>query len=335
MPNPPLQTASPLHHTGLASLPIVCQQRPEDGTKGAIGGAVLGGLLGGPFGALFGAQIGGAFGANAGARNRRGWLPLHHSAAKGHADVTVVLLGGAADAKLVNELDQKGRAPLYLAALKGSAPTVRALLAAGADRALQDKETAEIALHGAAKMGDVECVRSLLDDEHGLLVRDKSSWLAVHHAAAAGHAGALEVLLAHEPKLLELTTGEGLDTLLHLACARDQLECVAVLFREMKQRDLLAASADKRNSGGRTPLFAAADGNDGRGDGGAQRSREGERCTRITRGLLRAGARGLDERAAPDLERRTSVERCMSVASTVCMAPIAKNVGFPKVLGPL
>ncbi len=229
-------------------------------------------------------------GANAGARNRRGWLPLHHSAAKGHADVTVVLLGGAADAKLVNELDQKGRAPLYLAALKGSAPTVRALLAAGADRALQDKETAEIALHGAAKMGDVECVRSLLDDEHGLLVRDKSSWLAVHHAAAAGHAGALEVLLAHEPKLLELTTGEGLDTLLHLACARDQLECVAVLFREMKQRDLLAASADKRNSGGRTPLFAAADGNDGRGDGGAQRSREGERCTRITRGLLRAGA---------------------------------------------
>ena len=68
VPNPLLQTASPLHHNRIASLPIVCQQRPEDGTKGAIGGAVLGGLLGGPFGALFGAQIGGAFGANAGAR---------------------------------------------------------------------------------------------------------------------------------------------------------------------------------------------------------------------------------------------------------------------------
>ncbi|KAH6605783.1 hypothetical protein Trco_004936 [Trichoderma cornu-damae] len=108
---------------------------------------------------------------------------------------------------------------------------------------------------GAVGQGDPETVSLLL--EHGA---DISKYVAsgektspFHEAARLGHVEACDVLLRHEPKLLDLQIQEGFMTASPLieACHRNQKEVVRFLLDKGARADLLSYH------GKESPLFAA------------------------------------------------------------------------------
>ena len=86
----------------------------------------------------------------------------------------------------------------------------------------QEQAKAELAtsawalLRAAAKSGDAPSVKEALEKGADAKIVDEDGMNALHHAAAGGHADAMELLLAHDPSMLSAQAADG-SSALHLA----------------------------------------------------------------------------------------------------------------------
>lgn len=184
-----------------------------------------------------------------------GLAPLHLAVMGAHPKTTKILLqaeswdgGLGSDDKIVSarKTVSKSSAALALAAKANATIIVKLLVEAGVDINYQD-ENGETALHHAARLGHVECVRALLEGsdtqetdvelaektygwtplfvaavegktevvevllEGGSEVDkfDISGWTATEHAALRGHLDISRILVARNADVPELISGSG------------------------------------------------------------------------------------------------------------------------------
>ncbi|TYZ61591.1 hypothetical protein PybrP1_003467 [[Pythium] brassicae (nom. inval.)] len=144
-----------------------------------------------------------------------------------------------------------GVTALLLAAGKGKLPVVEALLARGANPSRQSGKHRMTPLHGAAKSGHAAVMTALLDAGSNVDALDGTGCTALYWAARKGHVAAAELLLARgaDPE----ATGSDWRPL-HIACANDSVEVVALLLAR-------GAQVNAAMEFGITPLdFAASQG---------------------------------------------------------------------------
>ncbi|PON78466.1 Notch [Trema orientale] len=115
------------------------------------------------------------------ARDSKGWTPLHHSSAAGHHDVVECLLERS-NAKYV--VDRDGKTAFALAAENGHTELLAPL-------------RVNDALHRAARLGDVNGVKSCLAEGATVNGRDQNGWTPLHRAAFKGGIECARVLLNH------------------------------------------------------------------------------------------------------------------------------------------
>lgn len=148
------------------------------------------------------------------ARNGGGATPLHRAVQTGGADSVARLLRAGAD---VTATLPGGVGVLHVAARRRDAELLRLLLAR--DRKLRRRQVDLLdslptsglgALHVAAMLGDVQSLTALLEGGGDGALRTSElphrSATALHLAAAGNHDDALAQLLAHEPRLIQVTT---------------------------------------------------------------------------------------------------------------------------------
>ncbi|KAM6541155.1 hypothetical protein CsatB_005602 [Cannabis sativa] len=120
-------------------------------------------------------------GGNAEIRDSRGWTPLHCASSEGHYEVVECLLERS-NAKYV--VDRDGRTAFALAADNGHTELLAPLH-------LND------ALHRAARLGDVNGLKSCLAEGANVNVRDQNGWTALHRAAFKGDVESARALISH------------------------------------------------------------------------------------------------------------------------------------------
>jgi ankyrin repeat protein len=225
-----------------------------------------------------------AHGANARAREQAGTHALDWAAQNGHEAVVEMLL--ARDPQLLEMPGFGERTALMAAAWSGHTPLVRRLLVRGADTRRQRPSGAHV-LDGAAEDGHTEVVELLLAHDPGLVdlpgyegrtalmaaavndrpelvrlllahgadpaLREPEGTRALDWACQRGHQGIAELLLAHDPTLLDLSGYAQRSSLIAAAC-NGHAETVAWL---------LARGADARlraHEGTRALDWAAQEG---------------------------------------------------------------------------
>lgn len=139
-------------------------------------------------------------------QDNEGLAPLHLSVIGGHPLTTQALLTGEnwkgrSDNKAAMRRDiSKSSAVLALATKSNFTKIVKLLVDAGVDINWQD-ETGETALHVAARFGNEDCARTLLDGTQDQkadfeLVENSHSWTPLHVACVDGHLSIVELLVA-------------------------------------------------------------------------------------------------------------------------------------------
>jgi hypothetical protein len=120
--------------------------------------------------------------------------PLHRAAAAGSVRVTELLVSLGADVKAKNGLH--GWLPIHYAAKHGSARCIQVLLSAGSPVDTRDRYDQEPILR-AAESGDPAAINVLIDAGAKVDAKaDKDGLQPIHVASRAGHAKAVEALLA-------------------------------------------------------------------------------------------------------------------------------------------
>ena len=189
-------------------------------------------------------------GAAVDARNHEGWTPLHLAARYGSPEVVLALRAGGAD---VDARDPGGRTPLHGAAADGApgrvAQLVAALVHAGADVDART-ENRWTPLHLAAWHGSLEAVAAVRVAGADVNARNKDDWTPLHLVARCGRPKAIATALVAAGADPDGRTRDGW-TPLHLAAAHGELELVEAF---------LAAGSDlgARNGDGSTALEVAA-----------------------------------------------------------------------------
>ncbi|KAL4448936.1 hypothetical protein ABPG77_007653 [Micractinium sp. CCAP 211/92] len=187
-----------------------------------------------------------ARGANVDALTSEQATPLHYAAASGHRGVAELLLDAGAE---VDRRAEDGATPLLTAAEAGHAHVVQALLRRKADPSAADLQ-GTTPLLAALAGGHRRCAELLL--AAGAAARGRvGGRSAVHWAAHHGMAGVLRTLLQSSGAEEVSADDDAGETPLLSAARRGHQECVELLLGA-------GASADKANSGGLTPLMAAA-----------------------------------------------------------------------------
>jgi ankyrin repeat protein len=130
-------------------------------------------------------------GAETGARDGRGWTPLHLASERGHESIVRLLLDKGAD---VGARTTSGSTALHWASCRGHASVVRLLLDKGAD--VGARETGgSTPLHIASRRrGDESIVRMLLDRGADVNARMTDGRTALHYASLEGHASVVRLL---------------------------------------------------------------------------------------------------------------------------------------------
>nr|XP_053654675.1 ankycorbin-like [Cherax quadricarinatus] len=135
-----------------------------------------------------------------------GKTALHIAAAVGHVDCVKILLA-ATDP---NCQDDDGWTPLHCAARGNHSGVLQVLLNdSRCDPSLPSKVKGKSALHIAAAVGHIDCVKILLaaTDPN---CQDDDGWTPLHCAARRNHSGVLQVLLNDsrcDPSLLSKVKG--------------------------------------------------------------------------------------------------------------------------------
>lgn len=139
-----------------------------------------------------------AGGGSVAERGQHDWTPLHWTCRNASEDpaaavaVAQALLEAGAE---VGAPERRGRRPLHLAARSGEVELVRALLEAGADLVAREWERSWTALHLAARGDAGEVIRALVEAGGSLDVRDAVGASPLHRAAENGAGEAVRVLL--------------------------------------------------------------------------------------------------------------------------------------------
>lgn len=147
-----------------------------------------------------------------------------------------------------NSVDSLGIPLLHTATLEQANDAVELLLERGADPNLPDAQLGWTALHWSASVGDVECVRLLLDKGAKVDTADQHGRTVAHVAAGNVNPDVLQVLLQHGASLAARDHHGA--TPLHAAIRAGQTSVVAWLLNH-------GAPIDARDAAGRTPFDLA------------------------------------------------------------------------------
>jgi ankyrin repeat protein len=137
---------------------------------------------------------------------------------------------------------------LHFAAQNLSADIVKLLLARGADCNAKEPKEKQTALHVAAKTGQMQIVRILIDWRAEPSAEDGKGRRPIHRAAERGYSDVVQFLIRIVPSF-SMSDEEG-RTPLFAACERGQLATAQQLIR-------YGSNTMKANKLGRTPLHAA------------------------------------------------------------------------------
>jgi len=206
-----------------------------------------------------------------------GSTALHVAAEEGHLRVAELLIHCGAH---VDCLDRQGRTPLHVAATGGRLEVVRLLIHYGARTNTVDDshqtpatsamlhdhrevvellvaEGADIPLHLAAYVGDVERVRALLDSGTDVNTRDPHGWTPLHCAISQNQVAVARLLVARGADPDAVAEDEGFNrnhvsgTALYRAIAVSHSDLVELLIDG-------GADINAPDRYGRTPLWSAA-----------------------------------------------------------------------------
>lgn len=142
---------------------------------------------------------------------------------------------------------------LHIAAKQGDLEVVKVLMEAHPELSMTVDIANTTALHTAATQGRIEVVNYFLESESSLATIAKSNGkTALHSAARNGHVEVVKALLSKEPRITTRTDKKG-QTALHMACkGQNNLDVVAELIRAD------ASTINTVDSKGNTPLHIAA-----------------------------------------------------------------------------
>ncbi|KAA8543923.1 hypothetical protein F0562_021900 [Nyssa sinensis] len=189
---------------------------------------------------------------------KRDDTPLHSAARAGHLDVAMDILTGTKDEEMEESLsrqNQAGETALYVAAEYGYVGLVKEMikyydLAAAGIKARNGFD----ALHIAAKQGDLEVVKVLMEAHPELsMTVDILNTTALHTAATQGHIEVVNFLLELESSLATIARSNG-KTALHSAARNGHVEVLRAL---LGKEPGIATRNDKK---GQTALHMAVKG---------------------------------------------------------------------------
>ncbi|KAL3750720.1 hypothetical protein ACJRO7_011676 [Eucalyptus globulus] len=185
---------------------------------------------------------------------------LHSAARAGHLAVIMEIISKAAEAEaelkeLLEKQNQAGETALYVAAEYGYVDVVREMIKHYdlADAGIKARNGFD-ALHIAAKQGDLEILKVLLEVHPELAMTvDTSNTTALHTAATQGHIDLVNVLLEAGSGLATIAKSNG-KTALHSAARNGHLEVVKLL---LDREPSIVTRVDKK---GQTALHMAVKG---------------------------------------------------------------------------
>ncbi|UYV60376.1 ANKRD50 [Cordylochernes scorpioides] len=178
--------------------------------------------------------------------DKAGRTPLLAAASMGRPEVVSKLLfWGAA----IDSIDGEGRTVLCIAAAQGNAETVRLLLDRGLDETHRDN-AGWTALHYGAYEGHEEACSALLEAAARASEVDNDGRTALHLAAQEGHMAVVELLVEHDPGVLDIRAHDG-RTAVRLAALEGHGDTVSVLADR-------GANLDAADLDGRTALYLLA-----------------------------------------------------------------------------
>jgi len=134
-------------------------------------------------------------GANVNAKSNRGWTALHFSAEYGWTSLDMAKLLIAKGADLDAE-DNCRATPLDMASWNSMKDLVELLMAKGAKHYSNKQMDSWRPLFAAARSGDKDGLRLLIDQGLDVNVRDASGWTPLHHAAQQGHVDVCALLIS-------------------------------------------------------------------------------------------------------------------------------------------
>ncbi|MDP0588885.1 MAG: ankyrin repeat domain-containing protein [Candidatus Endonucleobacter bathymodioli] len=159
--------------------------------------------------------------------NYMGYTPLHYAATLTDPEPLNMLLNHNAslgvDAIQVDITNKKGFTPLHFAVLQAKKESIKLLLAA--------KASSNTALHFAIQVGNIECLRLLLDVENILVnVPNDEGYTPLHYAVKTDQAEIVKVLLTVDGIHQVQKMNKQGNTPLHVAIMRGNIEVIKALL---------------------------------------------------------------------------------------------------------
>jgi ankyrin repeat protein len=210
-------------------------------------------------------------GAYVNIRDLRGCTPLSEAAEQGHLNIVKLLVAKGADVNAENTW--RHGTPLYLAARKGNKNLVQFLIDNGAElnagkifymspfdrpdferhkkwAELLVAEGADITIHQAVLLGDLERVKTLIKSRADVNIEDGYGSTPLHIASVCGFTEIAKFLIKKGASV-DARTGY-IETPLHFACFYGHKDVVELLLAKN-------ADVNAQKSNGRTPLSFAKD----------------------------------------------------------------------------
>lgn len=183
--------------------------------------------------------------------NGDGELPIHRAAASCNLQILEKILFKGAF------VDSRTRAqswtPLHYASYFGCTDTILPLLKAGADPNAQSRNVRETPLHRAVMRNRTSVLKILLDNHADPLLKDQDGETALFWATNKDYQESVEIFIAHDPSLCNVTRNDGRIPL-HEAAVRGYDNLITALMKCSKQIDL-------KDKNGKTPVDLAREAN--------------------------------------------------------------------------
>ncbi|KAF5185907.1 Serine/threonine-protein phosphatase 6 regulatory ankyrin repeat subunit B [Thalictrum thalictroides] len=158
----------------------------------------------------------------------KGWTPLHCAAAEGHVEIVEYLLECSLYSK--HAINEDGKTPFLVAVENGHESSH-----------LLDLLHLNDALHRAAKLDDVNGIKSCIEQGAKVNGRDQNGWTPIHRAAFKGRIESVKALLSYGAQL-DLVDDLGY-TPLHCAIEAGQTEVALYLIAHGARGNLKSVQA--------------------------------------------------------------------------------------------